>query len=55
MRRGQIIDRIWGSDRAWDNKTLDVHIRRLRGKLEADPAHPRHLITIGGLGCRFDT
>jgi two-component system response regulator RegX3 len=54
MTRGQLYDRVWGTDRAWDNKTLDVHIRRLRAKIEPDPAHPRHLITIRGLGYRFD-
>ena len=54
MTRGQLYDRIWGTDRAWDNKTLDVHIKRLRAKIEPDHAHPRHLITIRGLGYRFD-
>ena len=54
MTRGQLYDRIWGIDRAWDNKTLDVHIKRLRDKIEPDHAHPRHLITIRGLGYRFD-
>jgi two-component system response regulator RegX3 len=54
MTRGQLYDRIWGTERAWDNKTLDVHIKRLRAKIEPDRAHPRHLVTIRGLGYRFD-
>ena len=44
MTRGQLIDRIWGADYVGDTKTLDVHVKRLRTKLEIDPARPRHLI-----------
>ena len=54
MTRGQLIDRIWGSDYVGDTKTLDVHIKRLRTKIEPDPANPRYLITVRGLGYRFD-
>ena len=55
MTRGQLIDRIWGADYVGDTKTLDVHIKRLRTKIEPDPAHPRHLITVRGLGYKFET
>ena len=54
MTRGQLIDRIWGSDYVGDTKTLDVHIKRLRGKVEPDPAHPVHLITVRGLGYKYE-
>ena len=54
LTRGQLIDRVWGSDYYGDTKTLDVHIKRLRSKIEADPAEPVHLVTVRGLGYRFD-
>jgi two-component system, OmpR family, response regulator RegX3 len=53
MPRGQLIDRIWGADYVGDTKTLDVHIKRLRTKIEPDPANPRYLITVRGLGYKF--
>ena len=55
MTRGQLIDRIWGADYVGDTKTLDVHIKRLRTKIEPDPAEPIHLITVRGLGYKFET
>jgi two-component system, OmpR family, response regulator RegX3 len=54
MTRGQLIDRIWGADYVGDTKTLDVHVKRLRTKLEADPGNPRHLLTVRGLGYKFE-
>jgi two-component system, OmpR family, response regulator RegX3 len=54
MTRGQLIDRIWGADYVGDTKTLDVHIKRLRTKIEPDPANPRHLVTVRGLGYKFE-
>jgi two-component system response regulator RegX3 len=54
MTRGQLIDRVWGADYVGDTKTLDVHVKRLRSKLEADPANPRHLLTVRGLGYKFE-
>lgn len=54
MTRAQLIDRVWGADYVGDTKTLDVHVKRLRAKLEEDPAHPVHLLTIRGLGYKFD-
>lgn len=53
MTRSQLIDRIWGADYVGDTKTLDVHIKRLRAKVEVDPANPVHLLTVRGLGYRF--
>ena len=53
LTRGQLIDRVWGSDYVGDTKTLDVHIKRLRGKIEQDPAEPVLLLTVRGLGYRF--
>ncbi|CAB4618035.1 unannotated protein [freshwater metagenome] len=53
MTRNQLIDRIWGADYVGDTKTLDVHIKRLRAKVEADPANPVHLLTVRGLGYRY--
>jgi two-component system, OmpR family, response regulator RegX3 len=55
MTRGQLIDRVWGVDYVGDTKTLDVHIKRLRTKIEPDPASPRYLITVRGLGYKFET
>lgn len=54
LTRGQLIDRVWGTDYYGDTKTLDVHIKRLRSKIEADPAEPVNLVTVRGLGYRFD-
>jgi two-component system response regulator RegX3 len=54
LTRGQIIDRIWGADYFGDTKTLDVHIKRLRTKIEPDSAEPKHIITIRGLGYKFE-
>ncbi len=54
MTRGQLIDRIWGADYVGDTKTLDVHVKRLRTKIEPDPANPRFLITVRGLGYKFE-
>jgi two-component system, OmpR family, response regulator RegX3 len=54
MTRGQLIDRIWGADYVGDTKTLDVHVKRLRTKIEPDPARPRYLITVRGLGYKFE-
>jgi len=54
LTRGQIIDRVWGHDYFGDTKTLDVHIKRLRSKLESDPARPEHVITVRGLGYKFE-
>lgn len=55
LTRGQLIDRVWGADYVGDTKTLDVHVKRLRAKIEADPAHPMVLTTVRGLGYKFDT
>ncbi|MBA8827175.1 two-component system response regulator RegX3 [Saccharopolyspora lacisalsi] len=54
LTRGQLIDRVWGADYVGDTKTLDVHIKRLRSKLEPDPAEPSHLVTVRGLGYKFE-
>jgi two-component system response regulator RegX3 len=54
LTRGQLIDRVWGSDYVGDTKTLDVHVKRLRSKVEADPGAPRHLVTVRGLGYKFE-
>ena len=54
LTRGQLIDRVWGSDYVGDTKTLDVHIKRLRGKVEPEPATPRHIVTVRGLGYKFE-
>jgi two-component system response regulator RegX3 len=54
LTRGQLIDRVWGSDYVGDTKTLDVHVKRLRAKIEPDPAAPRHLITVRGLGYKLE-
>lgn len=54
LTRGQLMDRIWGSNYVGDGKTLDVHIKRIRTKIEADPANPVLLTTIRGLGYRFE-
>jgi two-component system, OmpR family, response regulator RegX3 len=54
LTRGQLIDRIWGSDYVGDTKTLDVHVKRLRAKIEPSPSAPRHLLTVRGLGYKFE-
>ncbi|MEY4742958.1 MAG: hypothetical protein RIR34_297 [Actinomycetota bacterium] len=54
LTRGQIIDRVWGSNYYGDTKTLDVHIKRLRSKIEDDPARPVYLQTVRGLGYKFE-
>jgi two-component system response regulator RegX3 len=54
LTRGQLIDRVWGADYVGDTKTLDVHVKRLRAKLEPDPTNPRHLLTVRGLGYKFE-
>ena len=54
LTRGQLIDRVWGSDYVGDTKTLDVHVKRLRAKIEPDPANPRRIVTVRGLGYKFE-
>ncbi|MBA3990686.1 MAG: response regulator transcription factor [Propionibacteriales bacterium] len=54
LTRGQLIDRVWGADYVGDTKTLDVHVKRLRAKIEPDPARPCHLVTVRGLGYKYD-
>ena len=54
LTRGQLIDRVWGSDYVGDTKTLDVHVKRLRSKIEPDPSSPRYLVTVRGLGYKFE-
>jgi len=53
LTRGTIIDRVWGYDYVGDTKTLDVHVKRLRAKIEADPANPVRLLTVRGVGYKF--
>lgn len=55
LTRGQLIDRVWGSDYFGDTKTLDVHIKRIRSRIEAHPSEPTMLVTVRGLGYRFET
>ena len=54
LPRETLIDRVWGSDYVGDTKTLDVHVKRLRAKIEDDPAHPKKIVTIRGLGYKYD-
>jgi two-component system response regulator RegX3 len=54
LTRGQLIDRVWGADYVGDTKTLDVHVKRLRAKIEPDPAAPQHLVTVRGLGYKLE-
>jgi len=54
LTRGQLIDRVWGSDYFGDTKTLDVHIKRIRSRIEENPSEPRMLVTVRGLGYRFE-
>ena len=53
LTRGQLIDRVWGSDYVGDTKTLDVHVKRVRAKIEADPSQPVRLVTVRGLGYKL--
>ncbi|MET1063002.1 MAG: response regulator transcription factor [Aeromicrobium sp.] len=55
LTRGQLIDRVWGADYVGDTKTLDVHVKRLRAKIEPDPANPATLTTVRGLGYKYDS
>jgi two-component system response regulator RegX3 len=54
LTRGQIIDRVWGSNYFGDTKTLDVHVKRIRSKIEEDPSRPVNLVTVRGLGYKFE-
>ena len=54
LTRGQIIDRVWGSDYVGDTKTLDVHVKRIRAKIEEDPRNPTLILTVRGLGYKFE-
>jgi two-component system response regulator RegX3 len=54
LTRAQLIDRVWGADYVGDTKTLDVHVKRLRAKIEPKPAAPRYLLTVRGLGYKLD-
>lgn len=53
LTRGQLIDRVWGADYVGDTKTLDVHVKRIRSKIEPDPGTPRYLLTVRGLGYKL--
>ena len=55
LTRMQLIDRVWGVDYVGDTKTLDVHVKRLRAKIERDPANPRQIVTVRGLGYKFES
>ncbi|MDQ3886508.1 MAG: response regulator transcription factor [Actinomycetota bacterium] len=55
LTRGQLIDRVWGADYVGDTKTLDVHVKRLRAKIEPDPSAPQYLLTVRGLGYKYDS
>lgn len=52
--RDYLLEKVWGYDYAGDTRTVDVHIRWLRQKIEVDPAHPRHLLTVRGVGYKFE-
>ena len=54
LTRGQLIDRIWGADYVGDTKTLDVHVKRLRSKIEQEPSRPQYLVTVRGLGYKYE-
>jgi two-component system, OmpR family, response regulator RegX3 len=54
LTRDTLIDRVWGADYVGDTKTLDVHVKRLRAKIETDPANPVHIVTIRGLGYKYE-
>jgi two-component system response regulator RegX3 len=53
MTRAALIDRVWGYDYVGDTKTLDVHIKRLRGKIEDEPADPSRIVTVRGVGYKY--
>ena len=55
LTRMQLIDRVWGADYVGDTKTLDVHVKRLRAKIEEDPSSPRYIVTVRGLGYKFES
>ncbi len=55
LTRGQLIDRVWGADYVGDTKTLDVHVKRLRTKIEEEPSQPTRLVTVRGLGYKFES
>ena len=55
LTRGQLIDRVWGTDYFGDTKTLDVHIKRIRSRIEKNPSDPSMLVTVRGLGYRFES
>jgi two-component system response regulator RegX3 len=55
LTRGQLIDRVWGADYYGDTKTLDVHIKRIRSRIESSPSEPTMLVTVRGLGYRFES
>ncbi len=54
LTRMQLIDRVWGADYVGDTKTLDVHVKRLRAKIEEDPSSPKYIVTVRGLGYKFE-
>jgi two-component system response regulator RegX3 len=54
LTRDQLIDKVWGSDYFGDTKTLDVHVKRLRAKVESDPSNPDRIVTIRGLGYKYE-
>ena len=54
LTRGQLIDRVWGADYVGDTKTLDVHVKRLRSKIEPEPSAPRYIVTVRGLGYKLE-
>jgi two-component system response regulator RegX3 len=54
LTRMQLIDRVWGADYVGDTKTLDVHVKRLRAKIEPSPSEPRYIVTVRGLGYKFE-
>jgi len=53
LTRDFLIEEVWGADYYGDTKTLDVHVKRIRQKIEEDPHHPLHLVTVRGLGYKF--
>ena len=54
LTRDVLIDRIWGPNYFGDTKTLDVHVKRLRSKIEVDPANPKRIVTVRGVGYRYE-
>ena len=54
LTRDTLIDRVWGYDYVGDTKTLDVHVKRLRSKVEADPSHPERIVTVRGVGYKYN-